>query len=154
MAFSEIFSSTFLKTRRDLDVYTKLYTLDIDSDDFAPFTVSTYQMPFMAQIRAVADIKDKTRRYVPIDVGSIGLYENLDVGIIDDSISYYVTPTGLQFIDIPDDIQRVRVYMVPSFDSLDDSEEIHVPSGRDIDFFQIIEQIVTSKRPSDLKNDL
>jgi hypothetical protein len=152
MAFSQLFTSTFIKTRRDLDVYTKQYELTVE-DGFAPFTVSLYQLPFMAQVRGIADISDRTRRYVPVDVSGPSLYDNLDVGLIDDSVSYSITPTGLQFYDLPDAITQVRAWLVPTFDSLDDDDDVHIPASRDLDFFQVIDQIVMSKRPSDLKND-
>ena len=151
MAMNQILYDTFRRVPTELDLMAKEFTIDL-TDGSAELPVSVYQLPEMAQVRRISLVDDNYLPIVPQPVSSIPMYNLLDVGLIDTTISFSLTGKTLTLYNLPSGTTQVKAWLIPTFDTLEDDDEVYIPSGKNIDFYTIIEQIYQSVQPPNLLN--
>lgn len=159
MAFNQIYYDTFRKNLSDLDIYAIAYdNVDVLFDSirsvyYSNFPAQLVQLPNNAMIRKVSYQQDQSNEIVPVHDNSRDVFAGLEVGDVDMTSSYSVTGERIEFIDYIEDFDKVLIKAIPTFSELDDTTNIYIPSGKDLDFFNIVAQMTEVVKPEDVIND-
>jgi hypothetical protein len=80
------------------------------------------------------------------------VYSLLETSKLTNYVKYYISEKSIKFDDLPQEVTHLNVWLIPTFDSLEDQDEVYIPSGKDIDFFEIIRSILSGTAPAKLQN--
>ena len=154
-AIRQILYSTFRKVPTELDLMSKKFTLNIVNNE-STLPCSIYQLPDMAAIRRVSltedDLDVEQHLFTPREVSMAAVYGLLDVAKVDTSSKYYVSEKSIKWSRLPDGISAVDVWLIPTFDTMEDEDEVYIPSGKDIDFFDVLRTILSGTAKENLLN--
>lgn len=154
-AIRQILYSTFRKVPTELDLMSKKFTLTISNNE-STLPCSIYQLPDMAAIRRISltgeDLDREQLLFTPREVSMASVYGMLDVAKIDTTVKYYVSEKSIKWSNLPTGLTEVDAWLIPTFDTLEDDDEVYIPSGKDIDFFEVIRTILSGTAKENLIN--
>lgn len=151
IAMNQILYDTFRRVPDELDLMSKEYDLTVSGGQ-AELPVSVYQLPGYAQVRRLVLPQDYTFTIVPEPLNATVLYSHLDVGKISTVPSFSITGDLMLFNNLPSAITSLSAWLIPTFDSLDEDDEVYIPSGKSIDLYTIVSQIAGNSQPPNLLN--
>lgn len=151
MTFNQILYDTFRRVPYELDLMAKEVTITPVNGEYE-LQFSVYQLPEMAQFRRFSLTDDPSFMIVSQPVSGIPIYQNLDVGLIDTTCTYSFVGKKLKFERLPEGTTSLKGWVLMTFDSLDDNDEVYIPSGKGIDFYKIAEQIFSTTQGPNLLN--
>jgi hypothetical protein len=164
-AFNQILSDLTMKGFVNLSLYERLYKgsdghgvdVSLDSD------TGKYYSILPVGICALADVKSGVRSvspltadvdYVPVQREQITILNNLLGSEVDTTIGYTVgrNSTGKVTIDYygmtsANNPSKVKMYLILSFESYDDNDEVNIPAGQDERLFEaVIKTLVNNQK--------
>ncbi len=164
-AFNHVIYATFRNNISDVDLFAKPYVVEVQYDSEAEvyyfdMPAHTTQLPDNKQIRQISFLKDKKYSFEPLPVGAAEVFGDTDVALAFSYIGYTVLANRIELTNWPASdfavsttTPKLRVILVPAFEAYEDEDEVHIPSGKDIDVYNILLQILAGKRPTDMIAD-
>lgn len=131
-----------------LDVYTRDYYVakaDIKIDasrgqQYIDLPAPVPQLLGNNAIRYVGAAKEGSRGYLYRNPSSNGVYDELDVNLVDQTTRYSPENGKVYFLNFHTPPASILLKLVTSFDGFDDNDEFPLPGGQDLYIFpQIVE---------------
>ncbi len=155
MAFNTIFYNIFRNNPEELDVYGKwYYAQEVKKDDhvyYCDLPCGTIQLPSnSASVRRITMTGDEySVVFLNVRTSANAVLHRL--GTIDraDAISYAVS-NRITFDGFDSSIEQVNIFAITPFSDMESTDNIPIPSGKDVEFLQTILQLMQDK-VNDLK---
>ena len=140
----------------ELDLYTKRYIVDVNYDEevdeyYSELPSPVAQMRMNTGIHKISPVKERWS-FNPISQLSEDVFGALEVGRLAKDPSYYFDSTRVyyQYYDWKHKhIQKVRMFIIPPFDSYSDDDELLIPAGKEDMILQFVSQYLGSQGMSD-----
>lgn len=145
-----------------LDSYIKAYknvsvTCDTDRDEwYSTLPASIIQLPSNRGIVSISPMKDRKISFIYRRNGASEIYENLEVGLINTTPTFYVENSDIFYCSRMDsDLAEEGVLMklIVPFDEFDDDEEITLPGGKDFDIVGLVVEAILGKQKNDIQQN-
>ena len=144
LAWVNITGQLFSGDLSNLDLYAKVYTVDVVSTSPRPYSVlpvAILQTIDPANgVRHGYPLEEDGTFYVPIRGIDFNLLPDSDASKVDKACGYYVKTDKVEFYHIGEDVKQLRMEIVPQFSDYDDDDDIPIPSGYAEQFFALIVQ--------------
>ena len=146
-AFNQIIYETFRKNSSDLDLFSKTFlNVEVKKDEdqgiyYCKLPVPIIQLPGAGDgVLSVNTMMGRGIEFVATGSSLGRIHEDLEVRDMDGPIPYYVTSGRIEFENKSpiEDISKVKVVLVPSFDALDMLDEVYIPSGKDAEILELV----------------
>ena len=155
MAFNTIFYNIFRSNPEELDVYGKwYYKQEVKNDTnvyYCDLPCGVIQLPSnSSSVRRITMTDDEySVVFINVRTSANGVLNRL--GTVDRSgaVSYAVS-NRITFSDYNEEITHVNIFAITPFSDMEDTDNIPIPSGKDIEFLQTVIQLMT-ERANDLK---
>ena len=142
------------------DAYTKTFkNIEVlfDSDRNEKYSVlpcSIIVLPENRGVRMISPMHDQKTNFVYRANNSVSIYGHLDVNFVSDRTRFYVEGSTVFYDEhLSDDINKVLMKLIPEFDSLDDDDEVGIPSAYGKLIFDLVIQSMLGKPPEKMSND-
>lgn len=161
-AFNQIIYDTFRKDFSNLDIYTRTYkNVPVKHDDdtdvwYSDLPVDIIQLPNSGDgVRSIHSMKGKGPEFTAKKAGMHDIHRKLEVSKLDGLIPYYIMDGRVEYglKGGIDKIGKVRMRIVPQFESYGMLDEIHIPAGKDQHLFELILQFASGLVPEKEIND-
>ena len=162
LAFNHLMYRLFRADLSNFDQYCKTYTnITIQQDTatgiwYSLLPVPVVQLPDAANgVRRISGMQNNNSiEFIPLKRDSWDIWASNNVAVTSKEIGYSVRIDRVEYYKKPlIDTMEVKMDIVPLFDSYEDTDNIPIPSGADIDLFQIIQQLMSGRMPSDKVNN-
>lgn len=155
MAFNTIFYNIFRTNPEELDIYGKwYYSQEVKKDAhvyYCDLPCGVIQLPNnSASIRRITMTGDEySVVFINVRTSANAVLNRL--GTVDRSgaISYAVS-NRIVFDNFDSVIEKVNIFAITPFSDMEDTDNVPIPSGKDVEFLQIILQLMQDK-VNDLK---
>jgi hypothetical protein len=142
------------------DAYTKTYkNVEVLTDEdrnekYSILPCSVVVLPDNRGVRMISPMHDQKNSFVYRSNNSLNIYGNLDVDAVSKRTRFYVESNNI-FYDahLSDDITQLLMKLIPEFDSLDDDEEVGIPSAYGKLIFDLVIQSMLGKPLEKMSND-
>lgn len=156
MAFSSAIYEVFRRKLDEKDLYTRDHDVDVLYDEvhdeyYSNLPSAIMQLPNNSGIHKISPIKEKWS-FNPINRLSEDVFDELEVGSLDQNPSYYFTIERVvyQYYDWKQKhIQRVRMSVVPPLDAYQDSDTLVIPAGKEDLILQFTKEHLGNQLPAD-----
>ena len=142
------------------DAYTKTFkNVDVLTDDdrnekYSLLPCSVVVLPENRGVRMISPMHDQKTNFVYRSNNSVSIYGHLDVNFVSDRTRFYVEGSKVFYDEhLSDDIIKVLMKLIPEFDSLDDDDEVGIPSAYGKLIFDLVIQSMLGKPPEKMSND-
>lgn len=142
-----------------LDAFTKTYVPvevkfdEVRNERYSNLPVSIVDLPRNRGIRFISDIHNQSNQYLYRDNNSVDIYSNLDVSKVIPTPRYYREGDKVFYSGLSSLIPNVLQKLIPNFSSLDDDDEVPIPSAYNKLIFDLVYQQMMNLRPEKLSND-
>jgi len=157
MAFNTIFYNIFRQNPEELDIYGRwYYDQEVKSENgryYCDLPCETIQLPSnSSSVRRITMVDDLySNVFVNVRGSAAQVLNNL--GTIDRAgLIPYSVSNKIRFEKFNTDITKVNIFAITPFSDLENDDSVPIPAGQDIQFMQIILQIM-QKKYNDLKSD-
>lgn len=155
MAFNTIFYNIFRSNPEELDVYGKwYYNQEVKNDTnvyYCDLPCGVIQLPSnSSSVRRITMTDDEySVVFINVRTSANGVLNRL--GTVDRSgaVSYAVS-NRITFSDYNEEITHVNIFAITPFSDMEATDNIPIPSGKDVEFLQTVIQLMT-ERANDLK---
>ncbi len=161
-AFNFVIYTTFRNNISDVDLFAKTYKVPVLKDGetyYFDMPVDTTQLPDNKQIRRISGTRGKYS-FEPLPIGAGDVYDNTDVAQAVSFIGYTVMANRIELYNFPASdyldqatAPELNITLIPAFEAYEDEDEVHIPSGKDMDVYNVLLQILAGRRPTDMIND-
>ena len=142
------------------DAYTKTFKnievlFDADRNEkYSVLPCSVVVLPENRGVRMISPMHDQKTNFVYRANNSVSIYGHLDVNFVSDRTRFYVEGSNVFYDEhLSDDITNVLMKLIPEFDSLDDDDEVGIPSAYGKLIFDLVIQSMLGKPPEKMSND-
>jgi len=141
------------------DKLTKSYKLDIEFDSdtekyYSTLPINVTSIVDNTGIRMVHPLKEETSVFFPRHQTDAFLMGGLDVNQFSDMVYYYLEGKTLWYTGSIDcNWKQVRAKLFIKFSEFDDTDDISLPDGKDMQLIQIAIQMLQTKKPMDIVDD-
>jgi hypothetical protein len=141
------------------DALTKSYQLDILEDTDRKRFYSTLPINVLSVvdnngIRMITPWQDESVAFFPRRETDTFLMNDLDVNQISGLIYYALEGNKIYYSgDINCDWEKVRAKLVLKFSEFEDTDDIDIPNGKDVELFQLTVGLMKEKNLSDIVDD-
>ena len=98
-------------------------------------------------------MKSTDTRFIPGNMAEMNRWQHCETGKVSDDILYCLLLDRVVYEKHPVSEKEVKMYIVPAFDQYDDKDDIPMPSGSDMQLFQIIMGMLQQLPNVDKRND-
>jgi len=138
-AFNQIVYETFSKDFSNLDLYTRVYDVDVKYDEerdvyYSELPVSVIQLPIPGDgVISIQTKKGKSIEFAAKKAGMLPIHYRLEVSSLDGPIPYYIMNGRIEYETRYglSEVKQVTLRLIPQFEQYDMMDEIHIPSGKD-----------------------
>ena len=142
------------------DSYTKTYKnvevlFDEDRNEkYSILPCSVIVLPDNRGVRMISAMHDQKNSFVYRSNNSLNIYGQLDVDLISKRARFYIESKSV-FYDrhLSADITQVLMKLIPEFDSLDDDDEVGIPTAYGKLIFDLVIQSMLGKPLEKMSND-
>ena len=164
LAFTTLIEATYKQNLSygdfsELDAFTRPYEnvavqTGVSRDKkYSQMPVAVVNLPDNRGIRQISPMKDESTSYAYMEsVGSPVFFE-LEVSEVSDVPTFYVEQNNIIYVNMSDDTDTVLMKLIPSFEALNDTDEVSIPGGKDKIIFDMVAQTMLNKPPEDTIND-
>ena len=141
------------------DALTKAYTLDILQDTtrdrfYSVLPVNVLSVVNNNGIRMVCPTKEEASTFFPRWQLDTFLMDGLDVGLMTGLIYFTLEGDKIYYSgDIDCNWKTVLAKLVLKFSEFDDTDEINIPEGKDMEIITMAMQLLQAKQPMDIIAD-
>ena len=143
-----------------LDAYTKTYkNVEVLFDDdrnekYSILPCSVIMLPDNRGVRMISAMHDQKNNFIYRNNNDVSIYGQLDVDAISPRARFYVESKNV-FYDthLSSDITLVLMKLIPEFDSLDDNDEVGIPTAYGKLIFDLVIQSMLGKPLEKMSND-
>jgi hypothetical protein len=144
-----------------LDAYRKSYknvVVECDTDRDEYYSILPVNIISLPKNRGifVSPMKDQINQFVDRENNTADIYSELEVGMLPDMITYYRENSKL-FYDsrMSEELadNGLLMKLIPTFSSWDDTDELPLPAGKDLEIMTRVLDLLMRKPNEDLKND-
>lgn len=153
-----VLASVFKKDTGNWDLYAKSYPdipveQDVNGTYFATVPVRIIQLPGSQEgvLRITATEDQKTILFVSVPKDSWSTFNLLDVSKISTLVPFSLTNNRVEFANKPA-TTKVTMDVVRAFMDLGDNEEVAIPAGHELEFEQMVTQMITGTPPPNKSN--
>lgn len=149
MAFNTIFYNIFRQNPEELDIYGRWYwnqpVLSQNGKDYSKLPCGIIQLPKnSSSIRRITLVDDDvSMSFINVKNSSGGILERLGTIERSGAIKYYVS--NRIWYDNINGIKEVNIFAITPFSDLDSDDDIPIPAGQDVQFLQMVLQIMQKK---------
>lgn len=142
-----------------LDSFTKSYVVDILTDTerdqkYSILPVSPIKLYKNRGVRSVTATKDRSYTFIYQENGSDDIYSPLECWQVSDKPRYEIEGNRVYFSEhLKQDIDKVRINIIASFESLDDTDEVSIPAGQERFILEQVAKLMLIKPTADTIND-
>lgn len=124
----------FIYNMGSLDSYCKTYKdVVVSKDDNAHYSILPEHIiqtiDSSEGVRRINKMKGQGVEFAPMTGMQVDIFENLEAGKIADVIGYVVKADRIEYFNMPDDIEFVKMDLVIPFDKWEMEDEIRLPMG-------------------------
>jgi len=153
-----ILYEAFSKNVSNLDLYTKRYdNIEVKRNGdlaYAELKESIVQFPGVGDgVRGVYATNDRSLVFYPVTLENASRMAYMEFRTVSKDVPFMVVNTRVEFIGIPDQVEKVSMDLVRPFEAYDDDEIFYVPAGQDEPMFRMAMQYLSGVVPPDLRND-
>jgi len=154
MVYDDLIMQAYIEGRKTgdfsfLDDYAAPFKVSVLNDEdrderYIVLPVNPVTLPDQASIRLISPYKNQNFSFNPMESNSSGVWDELDVDIVDTRPSYYVEGLNVYFDDrLAAD--ELMVKLVQPFSNIPDSSEVYVPGGKNTIIFDKVKEMLASK---------
>lgn len=141
-----------------LDAFVKAFnnvsvTCDTARDEYySTLPVAIINLPVNRGVRMICPMKDQHNAFVFRENNTCEIYDELEVGQIDNRIKYYLENTHIFYNkQMTDELATNGVLMkiIPTFSGWGDTDELPLPGGKDMEIIEAITQSLMGKPQQD-----
>lgn len=128
----------------------------MDGEEFyTTMPANPVDIPGGVGIRSVAPMKGLKQPYRPVPNGFCGLHEGLESFSLEGRIGFFLDGDRIYYVGMSEDNKpdNVRISMVLGIDSLEDDQEINIPSDMQGDIINYVVQLYSAYKQDDDSND-
>lgn len=152
-AYNEILYATYRKNMNNIDIHVKTYddvevSYNEDKDQYySELPVSVMQLPIAGDgVLSVHSKKSHSIEFYPKSKNQDMLHKGMEVDSVLGPIGYWLN--GGSKIEYSDKIKiyktkEVSMRLLPEFSSLEMTDEVHIPTGKDNLFFQTVDSFIS-----------
>ena len=158
-AINDVWFQIFKQDASNYDIYTKMYTVSIDSttpyEPFVTLPVPIVQLQFVGDgIRAILPTNSQKFTFQPVSHDALTLYTGTPLNNLDDSIPFALLGNNIYFGEnLPTDVTSIRLLLVRPFEAYALDEEFPLPFGQDINILTRALQFLGLRQPDNLVNN-
>ena len=159
LGYNDIFYAKFLRYI-NLGIYCKrtLQTVKLDEDldiYYCEIPQSTVSLPaYPDGIYRITEKKGNLKiTFIPVAHQAMAIFQNLEVSHVTNSVYFSSMDGRIEFARFNNKIKEVLVYYLPSFEVLEDEDDIPLPSGKAMDLVGMVTQFVIGKVEPKMSND-
>ena len=141
------------------DALTKTYVLDISYDEarnryYSTLPISVLSINNNDGIRMITPTQEESTAFIPRRTQDSFLMSGLDVGQLSGLIYFSLEGNKIWYAgDIDCNWKNVLAKLVLEFSEFEDTDDINIPDGKDIELIQITLALMQQKRPQDIIDD-
>ena len=140
----------YTKTFKNIEVLFDAYR----NEKYSLLPCSVVVLPENRGVRMISPMHDQKTNFVYRANNSVSIYGHLDVNFVSDRTRFYVEGSTVFYDEhLSDDINKVLMKLIPEFDSLDDDDEVGIPSAYGKLIFDLVIQSMLGKPPEKMSND-
>jgi len=161
MAWNTLLYQVFRKEPSNLDFYAKTYyDIAINHDPvhniyYSILPSGVIQVPDEPNegVRRIDYALSNEFKFAPIKKNAGYAYRELEVYKYTDTIPFFVQQNKVIYDLAPYDIQAVNMDLIVPFDKMANKDEVNIPSGQDVIFYQMVAALMENKSVEDRYND-
>jgi len=143
-----------------LDAYTKTYpNVAVNFDEerneyYCDIPISIVDLPQNRGIRFISDRQNQAVQYIYRDNNSVDIFSNLDIDRVSTKPRWYRESDKVFFSrHLSSLINGVLMKLIPAFSSLEDNDEVSIPSAYAKSIFDLVFQSLMGMPPEKMSND-
>jgi len=142
-----------------LDAYTKTYIIDVLFDDlrkeyYSLIPIKIVDLPENRGIRFLSDVENQSIQYIYRSNNSEDIYNNLDVSKVSKRTRYYRERDKVYYRGVIIEMkEQVLAKLIPDFDSLEDEDDVSIPSAYGKLIFDLVFQSMSGMPMEKVSND-
>jgi hypothetical protein len=159
-AFNQIVYETFRQDLSNIDLYRKRYTgvsVEADSETgvhYSTLPESILQLPVTGEGVIIYQTEGrKSLNFVPVKEDAIDVFDCLEVGKVDGTVGFVVTDGKVFYYGMADGITSVSMRLPIPFEKYADTDEVHIPSGKDVQIYTLVCQFLGQQPKANTIND-
>lgn len=159
MAFNTHFFMIFKQDLSNYDRFCKTYkniAVEYDSatdEYYCTLPIRVPQLPDVQEgVRRINPMKSISRKFIPLKKDSWEGWSELEAGKVDTSIGYCLDTTRVLWENNPG-VDDVKMDIVRPFSEYEDTEDIPIPAGADVQIVDIVRKLMATTPNHDKQND-
>lgn len=146
-AFNQLLYTTFRKDMSNLDLYTRAFNTTIREDGNVLYTTipsSIVQLPVPGDgIRMISPTKEKGMYFSPMGEHAMRAFEAFDTP--SSYVGWCIRNGRIEYQDTT--VRDITISLIPPFEAYDDDDEVHIPSGADVQLISLAHQFLNIMPP-------
>lgn len=154
LAFNDVLAAAWAQDHSMLNDYikSKKYTIKYDAvreERYIQVDATILPLPDNSGYVQLKYPKNPNLQFALLDVNSLPIFAELEVGRIDTKVGYYIESQKVIFDrNLPKVIEDIMLKYITSFGGLSDDDEVVVPGGNNQAVFSTVYQLMAKALPS------
>jgi len=145
-----------------LDAYCKSFSNvpvicdELRDEYYSILPVSIINLPKNRGIRFISPMKDQRNQFVDRENNASDIYDELEVGMMPDMITYYRENVKLFYDNrMTQELAENGVLqkLIPAYSEWSDEDELPIPGGKDMDIVRTVIELLSKKPNEDLSDN-